>query len=286
MNKQCLLELLQPYGQEHLVNHWDELSVEEKENLSHDIDQTDFAELDGYFKRVQSDNDQANIEIDASMKPVPSELKGSYSKSSLEQLKSYESDGLKAISNNEVAVLLLAGGQGTRLGVNYPKGMCTVNSLLNKSLYQLQAERLVKVKQLADKKFPGNVCPNSSIPWYIMTSEHTQDATREFFEFNDYFGLTDKNVLLFNQYMLPCLTKEGKVILDQKSKISQAPDGNGGLYKAILKRNILDDMQRRGIKYIHVYCVDNILIKIADPVFIGFCMQKQADCAADRKSVV
>jgi UDP-N-acetylglucosamine/UDP-N-acetylgalactosamine diphosphorylase len=113
-----------------------------------------------------------------------------------------------------------------------------------------------------------------------MTSEHTQGLTTDFFKENNYFGLQSSNIKFFEQFMLPCLTKEGKVILDDKSKLSKAPDGNGGLYKALYKRNILDDMLNRGIKYIHVYGVDNILVKLADPVFIGFCIQKEANCAA------
>ena len=113
-----------------------------------------------------------------------------------------------------------------------------------------------------------------------MTSEHTQAVTDEYFKENDYFGLNKSDIVFFEQDMLPCFTLEGKIILDQKHKISRSPDGNGGLYKALYKRHILDDMNKRGIKYVHVYGVDNILIKLADPIFIGFCMEKNANCAA------
>ena len=113
-----------------------------------------------------------------------------------------------------------------------------------------------------------------------MTSEHTQESTINYFETHNHFGLHKENIILFEQFMLPCLTEQGKVILDEKHKLSKAPDGNGGLYKALLKRHILDDMIKRGIKYVHIYCVDNILVKLADPIFIGFCISKDANCAA------
>lgn len=280
-SKQELLNKLKPFNQEHLVKFWDELDVTQKEQLIDDLTQTDFLELNNYFKRVSLEKDQTVKQIDSLMKPVPNELKGSFEKSNKEQLSVYEAEGLKAISKGQVAVLLLAGGQGTRLGVKYPKGMYSVDLLSGKSLYQLQAERLIKIKQLAKKKFPTNTLPNdTSIPWYIMTSEHTQESTISYFKSKDYFGLDKENIVLFEQFMLPCLDQQGKIILDEKFKISKAPDGNGGLYKALLKRGILDDMNKRGIKYIHIYCVDNILVKLADPVFMGFCISKDANCAA------
>lgn len=103
---------------------------------------------------------------------------------------------------------------------------------------------------------------------------------QNYFQENQFFNLNKENVSFFEQGTLPCLTKDGKLLLDQKNKISRAPDGNGGLYKALLKENVLADMAKRGVKYVHIYCVDNILIRIADPVFIGFCIEKQSDCAA------
>jgi UDP-N-acetylglucosamine/UDP-N-acetylgalactosamine diphosphorylase len=237
-SKQELINILKPFEQEHLVKFWDELDETQKEQFADDLKQTDFAELNAYFKQVSSSKDQTVKEIDSLMKPVPNELKGSYSKSSQEQLSAYEANGLKAIAEGQVAVLLLAGGQGTRLGVKYPKGMYSVDLQSGKSLYHLQAERLIRIKQLAKQRFPSKIQSKqteSSIPLYIMTSEHTQESTINYFNKHDYFGLDKENVFFFEQFMLPCLTNQGKVILDKKHKLSKAPDGNGGLYKALLK---------------------------------------------------
>jgi UDP-N-acetylglucosamine/UDP-N-acetylgalactosamine diphosphorylase len=146
-----------------------------------------------------------------------------------------------------------------------------------KSLFRVQAERIRKLQDLASKKFPGQ---DGHITWYIMTSEHTMLPTKMYFKEHNYFGLREGNIQFFEQGSLPCFDFEGKILLDQKHRIAKAPDGNGGLYRALRDCGKLEDMKRRNIKFLHAHSVDNILIKVADPIFIGYCVKQGADCAA------
>jgi len=122
-----------------------------------------------------------------------------------------------------------------------------------------------------------------------MTSGPTRKPTVAFFEKNHHFGLNPKNIIFFEQGTLPCLTMDGKILLDSKSQVAVAPDGNGGLYAALRApispasgstHNVINDLESRGIVYVHAYCVDNCLVRVADPVFVGYSISKQADCAA------
>ncbi|XP_043682228.1 UDP-N-acetylhexosamine pyrophosphorylase isoform X1 [Vespula pensylvanica] len=265
---------LEDYGQEHLLQYWDQLSQEERDVLEKEILELDLIELTSYYDRATSSLSTVKNKLDDKIQPIPENNIVSGEACTKEELKMYNSLGLQEVANGRVAVLLLAGGQGTRLGVTYPKGMYEVGLPSHKSLFQLQAERIRRLETLAEKYWGKK----GEIIWYIMTSEATHDSTIIFLRENDYFGLKEKNVMAFKQGMLPCFTLNGKIILDEKHKISRAPDGNGGLYKALKVQGVLDDMVQRGIRSIHVHSVDNILVKVADPIFLGYCLSVSTDC--------
>jgi len=270
-------------NQTHLIQFWSELNSEQRQILLHDIGQVDFDRVQQAFQTIRHElNDETKKDepselIDDVMEPIPSHLAGSIDGSTDEQLNFYRQRGLKAIAEGSVCVLLLAGGQGTRLGVDYPKGMFDVDLPSKKSLYQIQAERIQRLEQTANETFQ---CQTAKIPWFIMTSEHTQQQTRNYFQNHNYFGLEKENLILFEQKTLPALDYNGRILLEEKFRLTKAADGNGGLYRALKTRGVLDEMSKRGIRYVHVYCVDNILVRLADPIFIGFCLEKNADCAA------
>ncbi|EFA10924.1 UDP-N-acetylhexosamine pyrophosphorylase-like Protein [Tribolium castaneum] len=262
---------------EHLLRYWPELNNEEKKHLLEQLKSIDIEKINDLFRRAESSyKETQRTYLDDQMKPLDPSHFESEETSTEETLNKYRTFGLEEIAAGRVAVLLLAGGQGTRLGVSYPKGMYNVGLPSGKTLFQLQAERIRRLQTLAK----GKTGKSGKIPWYIMTSGPTDEATEKFLQQNNYFGLDKTDVVLFKQGLLPCFDFEGRAFLDGKANIARAPDGNGGIYRALAQNKILDDMQQRGVKYVHVHSVDNILVKVADPVFVGYCKSKEADCAA------
>ena len=179
--------------------------------------------------------------------------------------------GFDLIRKNQVAVILLAGGQGTRLGSSAPKGCYDIGLPSNKSLFELQGDRIRKMQIMAG---------NAIIPWYVMTSGPTRQATESFFKVKNYFGLDPANIFFFEQGVLPAFTPDGKIFMESIDTPAVAPDGNGGIYAALRSEGVIADLERRKIPFVHAYCVDNCLVKVADPVFIGYCVEKNADCGA------
>lgn len=186
--------------------------------------------------------------------------------------------GLEAISNNEVCALVMSGGQGTRLGFNGPKGAFSIGLPSEKSLFQLFAERIRKLELLAASKIAPGTASNIKIPLFVMTSPMNHEETVAFFRQKNCFGLDEAQLFFFPQGTLPCFTTEGKLMLESSHKLATASDGNGGIYKALARSGALDKMKANGIKYLHVFSVDNALCKVADPMFIGYCIDKKADC--------
>jgi len=148
-------------------------------------------------------------------------------------------------------------------------------------MFQVQAEKILKIQKLTAEKY--NIKASDKQPkiyWYIMTSGPTRLATETFFRAHNYFGLEGNQITLFDQGTLPCFNMDGTQILQESpNKYCESPDGNGGLYKAIQTNGIIDDFVNKGIKHIHMYCVDNVLVKVADPLFLGFAIDKKFDLA-------
>ncbi|PBK76849.1 UDP-N-acetylglucosamine diphosphorylase [Armillaria solidipes] len=274
-------------GQGHLLKFWSKLSQEERASLLAQLENLNIERVNRIYKKaVSSEAAAADVTAQADViEPLPKGASDSVGDAAKDL--EWRRIGLEAVSRGQVGVLLMAGGQGTRLGSSAPKGCYDIGLPSHKSLFQYQAERIAGLQTVAETEFKkpaGSVV----IPWYVMTSGPTRRDTEAFFTQHSYFGLKPENVIFFEQGTLPCLTMEGKVILDSPSHVAVAPDGNGGLYAATRtplspadkSHTVLSDLCKRKVLYVHAYCVDNCLVRVADPVFLGYSIAKQADCAA------
>jgi len=266
---------LKEFDQEHLMRFYNTLDDDQQIKLSNELNNVDFKKIARLYTKAKEDLNKPAVKKDDIMEVLAPELRVEKETTDAETLKEWRTRGLKEMSENTVGVILMAGGQGTRLGFNHPKGMYNVGLPSNKTLYQIQAERIYKLQQLAEEQTDQK----STIRWYIMTSESTLKDTKDYFESNSFFGLEPSAVVFFEQHQLPCLTFEGKLILKTQGSLAKAPDGNGGLYTALKSAKVVDDMETNGVKHVFVYCVDNILVKVADPSFIGFCASKDLDAS-------
>ncbi len=267
MNKlEQIIILLDKYGQRQLVEFYDELTEEEQDSLLKQIKNIDFELVTRlYAERNGSSNNDDIIE------PLPYVDKLKLSDAEIER---YTKVGEKAIINSELAFATLAGGQGTRLGHNGPKGTFMLGINPDKSLFEIMCDSLKQAKA----KY------NVYIPWYIMTSRENNDDTVNFFENNNYFGYPKELVKFFKQEELPMLGQDGKILLETKSKVKEAADGHGGIFEAMYKNNIVKDMDAKGIKWIFIGGIDNVLLKMVDPLFMGIAIEKQVKLAG--KSIV
>jgi len=259
---------LDRYQQSHVLNFWNDLTDEEKNNLLIELEEVDLAEMKSMWDNTCG-GDVADRDL-TNMEPVEDDLCESVNNSSSEALELYKETGLRGVGAGKVGVLLLAGGQGTRLGVNYPKGMYNIGLPSNKTLYQIQMERILRLEEMS-ARVTG---VRGRIQMYIMTSESTKQPTESFLASNQYFGLDKSQVTIFEQRVIPAFDNMGKFIMETKSKLARSPDGNGGLYWALKNKGILDDLETKDVEFLHVYCVDNVLVKVADPVFMGYCIKR------------
>ncbi len=189
--------------------------------------------------------------------------------------------GLQMLARGDVAALVLAGGQGTRLGSSDPKGMYDIGLPSGRSLFQLQAERILRLQQLCRDQTLGKSNKwTKPIPWYVMTGPSTDLPTRKYFSEMGFFGLRRDQVFFFCQGCLPAFSMQGQVLMEGIGRVCVAPDGNGGMFRALKTSGALDDMERRGVRGVDCYCVDNALAQFLDPEFLGFCDVNKAEVAA------
>lgn len=240
------------------------LNKEKQEKLVNQVLSIDFEQLNNLYHKATQKPEILEKKIEH-IKYVDK------NKLSEEELNLYKSEGEKIIKNNQYAVVTMAGGQGTRLGHKGPKGSFLLNVKPHpKYLFQILAEGLIK----ANQKY------NVILPWYIMTSTENNDETIKFFEDNNYFGYDKNYIKFFEQGNLPLILENGKLVIDKDYSIKLASDGNGSIYKAMRKNGILDDMRKRGIKWIFIGAVDNALLNMVDPVLVGLTIVQGNETAS------
>ncbi|KAK6421557.1 UDP-N-acetylglucosamine pyrophosphorylase [Elasticomyces elasticus] len=280
-NDNDLKELREKYekaGQGHVFSYWDDLKPAEKGALFQQLQIFDPEHINTIADRAINPPKAESEDQTPKLEQLPESATTSTIDSKQGDLEEWHQEGLKLISENKVGVVLMAGGQGTRLGSSAPKGCYDIGLPSKKSLFQLQAERIRRLLHMAAKHHSKEEV-DVVVPWYIMTSGPTRKPTEEYFEEHHYFGLDRNNVKIFEQGVLPCITMDGKILLETKGRVAVAPDGNGGLYNALISSGVVQDMEKRGVQHIHMFGVDNCLVRVADPTFIGFSASKDVDIA-------
>lgn len=236
------------YKQEHIMKYFDELNEEEKEELLKQIEITDFSVLSNL------DGNKENI-ARGTFEPLGAVTIDDISANSSE----YIAIGTEAIKAGKAAAVLLAGGQGTRLGFDKPKGMFKIGVEQELYIFQCLINNLMDVVKLT----------GTWIPLYIMTSEKNNKDTIDFFKEKNYFGYDPEYIRFFIQDMAPSVDFDGKILMESRSKISVSPNGNGGWFSSLVRAGLLNDIRSKGVEWINVFAVDNVLQRICDPSFIG-----------------
>ena len=266
MNKQEAEVKLKKYGQEHVLNHFDTLSEEKQKELLDQIDKIDFSLVNSLYKNADK-IDTSNDEISHMEYSDKGKLNGLY--------KEYEDIGKKAIKERKLAVVTMAGGQGTRLGFDGPKGAYDIGLASHKSLFELLSDNIKE----GEKKY------GVTVPWFVMTSEENNKQTVDFFKKNKFFGYEkDKNLFFFKQGQLPMVDTEGKILINEEGLIKLAANGHGGIYEALVKNGMTKKMRELGVQWVFIGGVDNCLAKMVDPLFLGMAIDKKVTVAC--KSVV
>jgi UDP-N-acetylglucosamine/UDP-N-acetylgalactosamine diphosphorylase len=263
-----LRNLLTKHHQDHLLAFWPQLSPDQRTDLIAQIHELDLDAIDEWVATLVKGQPQPSIQHDFeparsySLVPAASDLQRKYAKA-IEL-------GETLISQGKVAALTVAGGQGTRLGFDGPKGNYSISPIKNKTLFRIFAETIAAVSQ----RYKA-VCP-----WYIMTSPLNHQQTVDIFKADNHYGLDPRNVFIFQQGTLPNFGFDGRILLADKGQIARSPDGHGGCFRALARSGALADMRRHGVEYLTYWQVDNPLVRLFDPLFIGLHVLDKAQMSS------
>ena len=255
MTREQALAALERYGQGHVLRFWDNLSSSEREGLLAQVASIDF----DLMQRLAAEwiHNEPPPERFSRIEPVPTIPCADPSRADAREAWDAGDAALRA---GRVGLLLVAGGQGTRLGFDGPKGAYPIGPISKRSLFAFHAEKIVNTQRRY----------GCTLPWYIMVSDANEAATREFFRVHDYFGLNARDVVFFTQRMVPCMDDAGKFMLEARHALAMNPNGHGGTIPAIVENGIARDARERGVDTLSYFQVDNWALKVADPYFIGY----------------
>lgn len=239
--------LLAEKGQEAVLEGFDHLSAQEQETL---LDQ--ISKVDWNIVAMAGKEEKKGL---GEIRQLPTV--------DIDEIETRKSEfteaGLAAIRHGKVGAVLLAGGMGTRLGLDKPKGELNVG--INKTIYLFQ-RLIMNLQEVTDMA-------GTTLPLYVMTSEKNDEETRRFFAENNYFGYPKEDVSFYVQEMAAAVDYRGKLLKEAPGRLATSPNGNGGWFSSLAKAGLTEDLHRRGVEWLNVFAVDNVLQRIADPAFIG-----------------
>lgn len=258
MEYQKIAAMLEEHGQSHILKYYDELDEEQRVSLLRQAQDIDWRLLELIHTHTTTEEARGHLEPLGALEVDEIEARRD----------EFEAVGIQALKGQKVGAVLLAGGQGTRLGFDKPKGMFNVGITHPLYIFECLIHNLMDVVKKAD----------AWVPLYIMTSEKNHEDTTRFFEEHHYFGYKEEYVHFFKQRMAPSVDYDGKLLMEAKDRLSLSPNGNGGWYSSLRRSGLVEDMKKKGVEWLTVFAVDNVLQRINDPAYVGAVIQSGCDC--------
>ncbi len=252
-----LLAILRHHGQEHLLDFWEQLDAGQQESLARQIRGIDFPLIQKLYAQRQY---QGNIRDRALRAAQPAAFRLDISKNRFSPVEA-RARGHQALAAGQVGVILVAGGQGTRLGFDHPKGMFLIGPVSGRTLFQIHIEKVLSTARRHGVR----------IPLYLMTSPATHEETLRFLAAHDRFGMAEEDLRVFCQGTMPAVdAATGRILLEAPDRLATSPNGHGGMLAAFAESGAMADAQRRGIRQLFYFQVDNPLVDIAGAEYIGY----------------